>query len=389
MDAFCSSHLSPLRPLRRWSCTSDVLPLPAGFVSVGAAPASEMITLRVALTSNNVAGLQDQLLSIATPGSSNYRQWLSMDDVKTYAQPCADTVSAFNAFASANGLTPTVISPNGDWLSITLSVSQANTLFAAKFERFTHPSLNGSITRTLSVSLPSELVGHVDVIHPTTAFATRDVRLVPRMRRLAGRDGPASSCNSSDPAGVITPTCLQELYGIPTTPATETSNALLATGYVDFWAQQADLSQFLSLLRPDISPPTTFTLLITERILKGLPTLGLKQIWISNILRALQQMYPSNSSLTWHAYALAGKSAIGTWLSVLAEYLLCFLLEMGGVRGNHDTLDVCTNNTFMPVFPAACPFVTAVGSTQGFAPEKAINFTGGGFSNVFPTPHYL
>jgi tripeptidyl-peptidase-1 len=32
--------------------------------------------------------------------------------------------------------------------------------------------------------------------------------------------------------------------------------------------------------------------------------------------------------------------------------------------------------------------VTAVGSTQSFAPEKATNFTGGGFTNFFPTPSY-
>jgi len=60
----------------------------------------------------------------------------------------------------------------------------------------------------------------------------------------------------------------------------------------------------------------------------------------------------------------------------------------GGVRGNHDTTSICNNNVFMPVFPAACPFLTSVGSTQGFGPEKAINFTGGGFSNVFTTPTY-
>jgi tripeptidyl-peptidase-1 len=29
-----------------------------------------------------------------------------------------------------------------------------------------------------------------------------------------------------------------------------------------------------------------------------------------------------------------------------------------------------------------------VGSTQGFAPEKALNLTGGGFSNFFPAPYY-
>jgi tripeptidyl-peptidase-1 len=40
-----------------------------------------MITLRVALTSGNVAGLEEKLKSIATPGSSDFRQWLSMEEV--------------------------------------------------------------------------------------------------------------------------------------------------------------------------------------------------------------------------------------------------------------------------------------------------------------------
>lgn len=60
----------------------------------------------------------------------------------------------------------------------------------------------------------------------------------------------------------------------------------------------------------------------------------------------------------------------------------------GGVRGGHDTLDQCTNNTFIPVFPGVCPFVTAVGSTTSISPEVAVNFTSGGFSNYFPRPAY-
>ena len=58
----------------------------------------------------------------------------------------------------------------------------------------------------------------------------------------------------------------------------------------------------------------------------------------------------------------------------------------GGVRGNHDTVDQCTNDTFIAVFPASCPWVTSVGSTIDIAPERAINFTGGGFSNTFARP---
>ena len=60
----------------------------------------------------------------------------------------------------------------------------------------------------------------------------------------------------------------------------------------------------------------------------------------------------------------------------------------GGVRGNHDSLSQCSSNTFIPVFPASCPFVTAVGSTIGVLPERAINFTGGGFSNIFTRPSF-
>ena len=34
------------------------------------------------------------------------------------------------------------------------------------------------------------------------------------------------------------------------------------------------------------------------------------------------------------------------------------------------------------------PFVTTVGGTVGINPEKAVNFSGGGFSNYFARPSY-
>jgi tripeptidyl-peptidase-1 len=58
---------------------------PVGFTNQGPAPADESVTLRVALKSNNVAGLQDKLLSISTPGSADFRQWLTADEVRHLA----------------------------------------------------------------------------------------------------------------------------------------------------------------------------------------------------------------------------------------------------------------------------------------------------------------
>ncbi|KAE9396264.1 family S53 protease-like protein [Gymnopus androsaceus JB14] len=324
--------------------------VPAGFVSEGLAPANDMLTLRVALTSNNIAGLEEKLMSLSTPGSPEFRQWLSMEEVKSFVQPSSETVSAFSSFASANGLEPTVISPNGDWVSITLPVSQANQLFATQFEVFTHPDMSDTITRTLSVSLPSELVGHVDVIHPTTQFTGPNTRLAPTSFISLDRPVVDPSCNSSLPSGVVTPTCLQELYGIPATPAAENASSLLVTAYEDEFAQTADLSG------PDDA----------------------------GIEANLDVQYTTANFGSSMAIKICnGYMALGTrGISVV------FASGDGGVRGGHDDTSVCDDNTFIPVFPAACPFVTAVGSTQGFGPEKAINFTGGGFSNFFPAPSY-
>jgi tripeptidyl-peptidase I len=62
-----------------------------------------------------------------------------------------------------------------------------------------------------------------------------------------------SSC-----ASAITPACLQALYGIPTTKATQSSNVLAVSGYIEQYAQTADLKSFLTKFRTDISSSTTF-----------------------------------------------------------------------------------------------------------------------------------
>jgi tripeptidyl-peptidase-1 len=160
--------------------------------------------------------------------------------VKSFIKPSSATTSAFNSFASAHGLNASVISPNEDWVSITLPVSQADDLFAAQFEVYSHPSMSNTITRTLSVSLPPELVGHVQVIHPTTAFVKPGGRMGSMIEHVQ-HNKRAASCDTSLPGGFITPACLQSIYGITATPATQANNALMVTAYVDEFAQEADL----------------------------------------------------------------------------------------------------------------------------------------------------
>ena len=55
--------------------------IPAGFTQDSAAPGDEMLNLRVALTSTNMTGLQSELYSVSTPGSANYGQHLTKEQV--------------------------------------------------------------------------------------------------------------------------------------------------------------------------------------------------------------------------------------------------------------------------------------------------------------------
>src|SRR6267154_3132204 len=67
------------------------------------------------------------------------------------------------------------------------------------------------------------------------------------------------------------------------------------------------------------------------------------------------------------------------------------------VSWQHFSIGVQGARRFNPVFPATCPFVTAVGATQinpnstVYEPESACEknaYSGGGFSNIFPMPPY-
>ncbi|KAF7346621.1 Family S53 protease-like protein [Mycena sanguinolenta] len=414
---------------------------PTGFFSQGPAPATDVLTLRFGLTPNNLGGLQEKLVAISTPGSSEFRQWLSKDEVKSFVQPSNETVVAFNSFAVANGLKPTVISPHGDWVSVALMVSEANHLFGAQFEKFSHASLTEPITRTLAVSLPSELIGHVDIIHPTTSFAGRnpDLSQLPFYHhRSEKRTEPAASCNSSNPDGHVTPTCLQNIYGIPSAPATQKNNKILVTGYLGASPIRTDISTFLEQFRPDIPQNTTFDLITIDNATNQDP----EDVPPNLVLEAdLDVEYtsiglatgvpvdflsvggPPDSDFSDLATAfldtntfLAGldspPSVVTTSYSPMENQFegsvarkLCdgymalgargisvlFSSGDGGVRGSHDNSSIpgdCEGNTFIPLFPPSCPYVTAVGATQGFNPEIAANFTGGGFSDLFPRPWY-
>jgi len=259
----------------------------------------------------------------------------------------------------------------------------------------------------------------------------------------------AQVCNISN----VTPLCLRTLYGIlDYTPQVPGQNQI---GFNDFLGEinlRTDAELFLSQYRPDaVSSAFTFTQIsIASGTLQQTPLTqqeANKSIGAEGALDmedVLSLTYPTPLTvystggsppfipdaltptdtnepyLVWVQYALAQSSlpqVISTSYgddeqSVPASYAkqVCSMFAQLGAKGvslifssgdngvgrNGTCIsnDGTNTSTFLPAFPASCPYVTTVGATQHFSPEivavDVVNgfVSGGGFSNYFARPSY-
>lgn len=88
----------------------------------------------------------------------------TIDKVKSFVQPFSTSLIVVNTFAKVNDLELTSASLNGNWVLFTTIVSYMNMLFRANYETFAHTSMVQPIVCILSVLLPSDLMGHIDIL---------------------------------------------------------------------------------------------------------------------------------------------------------------------------------------------------------------------------------
>ncbi|KAJ7202845.1 family S53 protease-like protein [Mycena pura] len=404
--------------------------IPSSFTRVGPAPADTTIKLRIGLFSKDIAGLEDTLYAVSTPGSARYGQHLSLEQAKAFMEPTTDSVNAVTTWLASHDLKPTVASPYGEWLTVEVPVSKANEMLNANYETFTHTESGLQITRTLEYSLPADLHASVEAIHPATGFG----------RPLGAGRAPVVTATSSRPpvnttilpdavpascATTVTPACLQAMYGIPTTLATQKSNSIAVAGFIEQFAQTADLKTFLGRFRTDLSSSTTFALRTFDG---GVNTQGARDAGIEanldiqytvgvasgvpvtfvsggeqfqdgalegflDIINNLSELATVPQVLTTSYGEDEPDQTAANFQKLCNAYMaygtrggsVLFASGDGGVAGGQS--QTCTN--FIPAFPSGCPFMTSVGAVSGIPPsETAASFSSGGFSAVFTQPSY-
>ncbi|KAI0676460.1 subtilisin-like protein [Trametes maxima] len=401
---------------------------PPGFSPTNVRPPA-VFRMTLGLVQQNVAGLHAALLDVSDPASDNYKNHLSKDQVNQLVAPADESVQAVTNWLKKNNITSEVTSSAGDLLRIAVPMEKANALLNANFSPFVHDASNTTLWRTESYSVPADVAQHLAFVYPTTQFIpppTRkpEVRVVnrfPKIKRAVSKraDVPAQCAQE------VIPACLQALYNIPATPATAAGNSLGVSGFDQETANPDDLKDFLSQARPDIKNGTfavqsvdggsdngqgtteaSLDIQYTVGVATNVPTTfvsvgqnnkdGGLEGFLDIIDTLLKQdspplvlttsfgfdeqpfeQAPELAQTLCNAYAQLG--ARGT--SVL------FASGDGGVSGSQAN-DACDGSAFLATFPATCPFITAVGSTQGISPETAAPFSAGGFSNIFARPDY-
>lgn len=88
--------------------------------------------------------------------------------VSSFIAPSTNTVEAVTEWLALHNVSPSSISPSGDWVSFTISVEKANVMMDADFSTYVHVESDLRLVRTLAYSVPSNLSQDIRSIHPTT-----------------------------------------------------------------------------------------------------------------------------------------------------------------------------------------------------------------------------
>ncbi|KAJ7821185.1 subtilisin-like protein [Mycena olivaceomarginata] len=249
-----------------------------------------------------------------------------------------------------------------------------------------------------------------------------------------------ASCNTT-----ITITCLQQIYNaVGYTPSAGIGNSVGISGYLEDFANRADLQAFfedqvpaaaavnatynfvsvaggLDPQDPDevgvesnldtqfafgLTFPIESTYFSTAGRPPFIPDIGTPEDtnepytdWLDFVLShpnpplSISTSYGDDEQTVPESFA---KRACAGFAQLGARGVSLFVSSGDGGVGDGDsdpaTQECITNDgtnrtQFIPGFPASCPFVTAVGGTV-FFPERAVSFSGAGFSNYFSRPRY-
>jgi len=403
---------------------------PENWECLGLPPTGTIIDLHVALKPHREEALIDSLYEVSNPSHAKYGKYLTKEQVAELVAPHPDTLDLVHSWLEYHRVPSTSVTHGGSYLTLTgVSVSQANNLLGTSYKLYAHTKTNETIVRAIGYSLPAVLHAYVQTVAPTTYFSSpltqwqtpRKRSSVPAARQTSGEPMTVSS-TSRDNDGACTPALLRWLYSTYAyEPTAMGRNMLGVTGYNGEYPSPYDLTRFMHKYRSDGINATYGVMSVNNG--EYYPT---RPGFEANVDIQITESMTYPTPLIFYSTAKAPNGdAYIPWLITMLnldfvpptittsygnyEHLypidhvtyICFLLAQLSARGvsllfatgDHGVGNGnCRSNDgtvrFTPLFPATCPYVTAVGGTTNYMPEVAASLSGGGFSNYFLRPPY-
>ncbi|GKZ23232.1 vesicle formation at the endoplasmic reticulum [Aspergillus brasiliensis] len=403
--------------------------VPSGWQHVEDAGSDHQISLSIALARKNLDQLESKLKELSTPGESQYGQWLDQEDVDALF-PVASDEAVISWLRSAN---ITHIARQGSLVNFATTVDKVNKLLKTTFAYY--QSGSSQRLRTTEYSIPDDLADSIDLISPTTFFGkeTTSAGLTQRAQKIDHH--VAKRANSSSCADLITLSCLKEMYNFGNyTPSASSGSRLGFSSFLNESASYADLAKFeklfnvpgqnfsVELINGGVNDQNASTASLTEADLDVELLVGVGHpLPVTEFITSGEPPFipdpdePSAADnenepyLQYYEYLLSKpnsalphviSNSYGDDEQTVPEYYakrVCNLIGLVGLRGisvlvssgdegigsGCRTTDGTNSTQFNPIFPATCPYVTAVGGTMSYAPEIAWEASSGGFSNYF------
>ncbi|KAH8984902.1 subtilisin-like protein [Lactarius akahatsu] len=406
--------------------------VPKNWVAIGPPPLGTTIDLYIAVKPRRENALVDTLYKVSQPGHPRYRAYLTKEQVADLVAPRPQSLELVNSWLEHHGISSSSVSMThgGNTLMLkAVPVTQANTLLGASYQHYRHVDSGEIIVRTVGYSLPAPLHWHVLTVAPTTSFVPAPAA----WKTPQSRSDRAVNSTSGEPATMLssrvrinfTPSILRWLYNTETyTPSTESENVLGILGFNGNYPSPSDMVEFMYKYRSDAIEARYHVIKVNNggydptqpdeeaninTQYAGVMTYPIPNIFYSTgargppgttdpygaVLRFIlnEEYTPQTISMSYGGAERSASREYATWV--------CRLFAMLGVRGT--SVLVASGNggigrgtciqpdgtvRFEPIFPASCPFITAVGGTTEFDPEVAASISGGGFSDYFKRPLY-
>ena len=136
--------------------------LPAGSTQLGAAPAGQVLNLDVVLAGQNPAGLTQAVAAVSTPGSPDFRHYMSAAQYAARYGPSPAEVAQVSSALRTEGLTVGSPDPGSTLLPVSGTASVVSAALGTPLESVRAPGeVARTIVNTASPQIPASLAGSV------------------------------------------------------------------------------------------------------------------------------------------------------------------------------------------------------------------------------------